>query len=191
MIEVPMFRLAILGMCVLLQACDAEKKPASSIAKNTAPSYEKVSWTILWDVQGLWGGTNLYLSKDGTAYVQIVEPPTIPYREGGLREQRFKLNLGKEEVDAFIQLLRKHDFLGIQIKDRPGGADEGRPTLLVRFSSGESKAVAKWSNDKHADFDAIYSWLLDFAKNTAPIKPIQEGRYDGKWSPDGFEIPKR
>jgi hypothetical protein len=184
-----MLRFAIIAICVFLQACEYGKED-SSTDKKSVPSYEKVTWVMLRDVQGLWGGRNLYLARDGTAYAQIVTPPRSPYREGGLDEQRFQLNLAKEEVDSFINLLNKHDFLGITIRSRPGVPDEGRPSLLVRFSSGEQKTVEKWANDKHADFDAIYSWLLSLTKNMAGMKPILDGRYDEKWSPENFEVPK-
>ena len=179
---------AVLGLCLLLPSCDTER---NSPSEQAIPSpYDTLVSVTLWDVQGLFGGQNLFLARDGTTYVQIVRPPKVLYPQGGLHEQRFRLSLNQAEVDAFLTLLKKNDFLGIQIPERFGIPDEARPTLQVRFSSGESRTVAKWGNDTHERFDALYTHLLDLAKKAAGMKPIYDGRWEEKWFPEGFGIPK-
>jgi hypothetical protein len=58
------------------------------------------------------------------------------------------------------ELVADRGFFKIEIPNRPGVPDEARPTITVRLADGTEKSVAKWANDKHADFDAIYKHLL-------------------------------
>jgi len=160
----------------------------SRSGENSRPRFEQVVSIMVLDVQGLGGGKALFLKKNGTTIVQVVTPPKTPYPEGGLTERRFQFALGMDEIAKAIDLLREHDFLGIKIKDHPGGVDEARPNIIVRFSTGEVKLVAKWANDVHPQFDPIYWGLLRITDRTLSMKPIKTGRYDERWLPEGFTL---
>lgn len=133
------------------------------------------------DVQGLEGGRNLYLSGDGGGVVQVVTP--VP---DGLRERRFAFSLDARAWDEFAKLIETHRFLEIRIPDRAGIPDEARPELALELWTGESGRASKWISDKHADFDAVYTWALARADAASKVPPSLEGNYDPEWRPDGF-----
>ena len=47
---------------------------------------------------------------------------------------------------------------------------------------GKERVAAKWDNVKNADFDPVYEWLTDLAKNVKG-EPVYTGKYDYKWRP--------
>ncbi len=127
--------------------------PASArIALPGAVGLERV---ILRDVQGLWGGRDLWLNGDGRLIVNIVDP-----RKRDKAASQYGLQLPGTQLADTAKLVAEHSFFKIEIPNRPGVPDEARPTITVRLTDGTEKTVAKWSNDKHADFDAIYKHLL-------------------------------
>lgn len=129
---------------------------AVRIAVPGAVGLERV---ILRDVQGLWGGRDLWLSGDGRLVVNVVDP-----RKGATAVSQYGLQLGGDQLADTAKLVAARDFFKIEIPGRPGVPDEARPTINVRLTDGTEKAVAKWANDKHADFDAIYHHLLSLCK---------------------------
>ena len=96
------------------------------------------------------------------------------------------VKLEKEKVQKVIQLLAKHDFLNIRVKERMGVPDEARPHISLYLAEKNPKTIAKWANDKHKDFDAIYQHLLNLAKEAAKAEPVKTGAYDHKWRPKRF-----
>ncbi len=109
---------------------------------------------ILDDVQALFGGQRIVIDRDGTAVIEKVAAG------GGVTERRQEVNVSK-----FAQLLIKVDFVTITLPKRTGVPDEARPTITVVNRNGRSHTVAKWINDTHARFDAIYEALLALVMN--------------------------
>lgn len=121
-------------------------------APKAKPDLQEV---VLRDVQGLWGGQDLSLRGNGRLIVTLVDP-----RKGDKAVSQYGLLLSQPRVAEVARLIAEHDFLKIEIPKRHGVPDEARPTITVRFADGTERTVAKWANDKHADFDAIYRHLL-------------------------------
>jgi hypothetical protein len=126
------------------------------------------------DVQGLYGGHDVWIAADGAAHVRKVDRGF---------EKRFT---GKVPIDDLQALLAKHDLRKIRIPDRPGVPDEARPAL-IRRTENDVVRVAKWAGQKDADFDAIYDWILKKAEEIAKSKALHDGRWDPAWKPDGFK----
>ncbi|HUT33438.1 MAG TPA: hypothetical protein VNE39_08175 [Planctomycetota bacterium] len=124
-------------------------------ARIAVPGADGLERVVLRDVQGLWGGRDLWLRGDGRLIVNVVDP-----RKGDKAVSQYGLQLPGDQVAATAKLVAERHFLKIEIPNRPGVPDEARPTITVRLTDGTEKTVAKWANDKHADFDALYKHLL-------------------------------
>ena len=66
-----MTRMALLGIATVIVLsgcifCNADPASAESL---------KINRLILHDVHGLWGGRNIFLSRDGLLWVQVVKTP--------------------------------------------------------------------------------------------------------------------
>jgi len=134
--------------------------------------FDKVS---LLDVQGLFGGRNVYVSADGVVIVQSVDR--------GMYERRFKGRLKPEQLLELSTALTRSGFFTLQIPDRLGVPDEARPTITVTLKSGASRSVARWANDKNAAFDVVYGLLKRFEKQHSSGSPARTGRYNHDWRP--------
>lgn len=176
----------LLGLvcCLVWFGCDSERPTVSDEDSSQAFATETVEIVILSDVQNLFGGRCLFLRGDGSGFCQIVAPDGE--HATGLREKRYRLQLPPRDMLNLSQLVRDHSFFGISIKERPGVPDEARPAIFVETSSGKSARVSKWANDRHDDFDAIYSWLLEQVTQSQDGNPVHQGEYDGNWRPVGF-----
>jgi len=158
----------LLGSEAVLSACGG---PSQAPAQDTP-----LELVILRDVQPLWGGRNIYLLGDGRLFVQIVAR--------GAQETRYALRVEPAKVEELASLLCEHRFMQIEIEDRPGMPDEARPEIEVTWQSGAHKAVAKWANDTHPDFDVIYAWLIELAESVADQIPVYVGPYEEDWRPE-------
>ena len=147
------------------------------------PPVDKLDQVILFDVQGLWGGTDLWVSADGTAVCRFAKPP----EKGGsyLQETRYSFRLSEEDRRLLLDLVNKHNFFTIKTKDRYGVPDEARPGIFIK-SGDKSHAVGKWSGDEHRDFDRIHRFLLEIAKSGRTGTQFGKGDYDWHWKPEGF-----
>jgi len=152
----------------MLNACNA---PGLTPAQGTV-----LKSVVLRDVQPLWGGRNVYLFGDGRLFVQTVAR--------GAQETRYALQVELAKVEELAELLRQHRFMQIEIKDRPGMPDEARQEIEVTWQSGAHKTVAKWANDTHPDFDAIYTWLTELAEDITDQTPVYVGPYEENWRPE-------
>ena len=153
----------------------------TSSARGAEPA--KFDRVVLLNVQGLFGGWNLWVSGDGTGWYKNVRVPKAG--ETGLVETVYRVKLSPEETTRLAELLRAHDVSAIRIMFRRGVPDEGRVTIYV--SAGGKEAVAdKWANDKNNDFDAIYAGLVKIADAAKGTEPVRTGAYDGRWTPEGF-----
>lgn len=138
---------------------------------------------VLLDVQGLWGGTNLWISGTGKAVCRYVRTPAKG--ESGLQETRHSLELSREQQASLRKLVNEHDFFNIKTVDRYGVPDESRPAIFIK-SGDRTHAVGKWANDKHTEFDPIYELLLKIAESGKSTPATYKGPYDSDWTPVGF-----
>lgn len=134
--------------------------------------YSTFDSVVLNDVQGLYGGHDFDLKRDGTWVMVEVTP------RKGLHARRFEGKASEADIAAFINLLQEHDFLSIRTSDRPGVPDEALPTITVSLTGHESVTKRKWARDKHPDFDAIYGWIMVRCRAAAAGKPVHEGAYE-------------
>jgi hypothetical protein len=134
---------------------------------------------VLYDVQGLWGGQDLWVGEDGRGYAQLI-------RKGGLPVRRYRVRLSPEEVAELERLLGVHDFMNLTTRRRPGVPDEARSVLCVWPQSGTPVCVAKWAGDKHPDFDAVYEAALGLLSELKDDQIVDSGPFDWGWHPPGF-----
>jgi hypothetical protein len=130
------------------------------------------------DVQGMWGGRNIFLSRDGTLWVQAVAR--------GLQEKRYKLTLSAEAINDLEKFLSEHRVEEIAIKDRPGVPGEGRPTIELTTTEGKVIQKVKWANDKNEQFDTVYKQLILLVPEDGRETPVFSGAFDHNWKPEGF-----
>ena len=159
--------IAFVGNGIVLSGCGTQIATPAQDA-----SLESV---VLRDVHPLWGGRNVYLFGDVRLFVQLVG-------RGG-QEARYALQVEPATVEELASLLREHHFMQIEIEERPGLPDEARPEIEVTWRSGAHKALAKWANDVHPDFDAIYARLIEFAEGVTDQTAVYVGPYDESWRP--------
>ena len=139
--------LILLSLSLALSAC-AMPGPVG----QDAPNFQKV---ILRDVQALRGGRVVTLESDGALDVRIVAP--------GGAETHATFLVSPAKASELSKLLEEHHFSEIEIEFRAPVPDEARPEIEVVWSSGRRTVVAKWANDVHPDFDAVYNWLLELS----------------------------
>ncbi len=147
------------------------------------PAANRGDQVILLDVQGLWGGTNLWISGDKAAISCFVERPQKG--ESGLREICYSFKLSDEQNATLAGLVSRYDFFSIHTADRYGAPDEARPVLWMK-SGGIIHAVAKWIHDKHPRFDPLYEDLLKIAQSGKTGTVVRKGAYDPNWKPEEF-----
>ncbi len=120
-------------------------------------------WTAarlaLQDVHGLWGGHTLDLHGTGLGWASVVDAAG--------HEQRHPVVLGSARAAALFDLLIAHDFLALTFPARPGVPDEARPVISVTNPAGETRAVAKWANDRSPRFEAVYQALRRLVREAA------------------------
>lgn len=138
---------------------------------------------VLFDVQGLWGGRDLWISADGKAICRVVKHPGGSAT--GLHEARYTCSVPSNELTSLAQKIADNDFFQLKTPDRYGVPDEARPVVFVK-SASRSRAVAKWANDAHPAFDAIYAALMRIVRLAEKGAPAKECPYDRDWTPPGF-----
>lgn len=165
-----------LGVALIMSGCT-----------QSEPEIEQLDQVILLDVQGLWGGQDLWISADGKAVCRFVTPPAE--NQSGLQETRHSFVMSTQQRASLLELVKKHSFFTIKTKDRHGVPDEARPSILI--SSGLcTHAVGKWAGDEHKDFDPIYRLLLSIAESGKREPETHRGAFDWDWKPDGFPESK-
>lgn len=119
------------------------------------------------DVQGLWGGRAILLEGAGRVVVRLIQPAML--------EHRYEFVLGEDERKGLLDLFVENDFLTIKPGERPGRADEARPTLILVNAAGESWRVAKWAGVKDERFDALYAAIAQLETYTQHLAPTYSG----------------
>jgi len=147
---------------------------------------DQIKRVVLYDIQGLYGGTAVYVSDTGITFIQIVRPED---GKDGLQEKRYIIKLKPGELEKLQKVIGENNFLKIKIKNRLGVPDEAHPIIEVIMKSGKSKKVWKWFNDVQPDFDAIYQYLGKIAEKVERYQLIHQGSFDYNWVPVGFTRP--
>ena len=153
-------------------------------ARCEAQGVRNFDQIVLLDVQGLWGGRDLWVAADGKAWVRYVAPPKKA-DQPGLQEEIYKFSITEDGMKTLLGLIREHHFFAIQIKERPGVPDESRPMIYVRSGERE-RTVAKWGSDKNPDFDPILQFLLKSAAEGKKGELLFSRALDRSWKPEGF-----
>ena len=130
----------------------------SDAAVGPVPNSSDFSRFMLRDVQGLYGGQNVYVAPDGTVHVQIVRAEES---QPELQERRYRFVLKDTQRLELKQLLVQHPPSRIRIPHHPGIPDQARPEITVIYPDGTAVTVAKWDDDRHPDFDALYESVMD------------------------------
>jgi hypothetical protein len=138
---------------------------------------------VLLDVQGLWGGADLWVSSDGRAVCRFVARPAEG--EAGLQESRYAFELSEDQQAALANQVRGHDFFSIRTESRMGMPDEARPCIYLH-AVDKARAVGKWIADPHKDFDPLYEQLKQIAESGRSGVPFHKGPYEPAWHPEGF-----
>ncbi len=151
--------------------------PHTEAADNLKKSFKEVH---LMDVQGLFGGHNLFIRNDGSLFLQVVR-----HSNRGLVDRRFKGKLEAEEIERLSLLMQSVDFENMSIPDRMGVPDEARPTIIV-FKENRIISKAKWANDFHEGFDKIYGFLKRIIRQQEETVPFFKGNFSRRFHPKGF-----
>jgi len=136
---------------------------------------------VLLDVQGLFGGRELWLDSDGSAWARVVGPPAPGQAQ--LPERLLAFTVPAPDMEELARRLAENDPAGMRIPDRPGVPDEARPIVCVQRGE-DLRAVAKWAGDAHAEFDAIYRFLIRLVGRAVEAGG-EEASWDGE-APPGF-----
>ena len=155
--------------------------PNMEAAGTSKKPFEEVH---LYDIQGLFGGQNLYIRNDGSLFVRVIRPS-----DTGLSERRFKGVLEAAEIVKLSHLMESVDFEHLSMSDRQGIPDEARPTIIL-FKENRIISKAKWANDFHEGFDEIYGFLNRIVRLQEKTAFYFEGRFDHHFHPQGFRKPE-
>ncbi len=156
----------------------ADPKDAPATAPAFSPGFEFVS---LHDVQGLWGGQNIWVAADGR----------IAWRWVGLTggaedwrvERHFEGRLSSDQIRTLSNTLRTHDLRTVRKATRDGHADEASPTIVLQ-TAAEPISAWKWDGDSRPTFDTIALTLRAMAINAfTDAEPSYEGKWDHTWAP--------
>lgn len=177
-------KLAILLMLALAAPLHAATPAANAGRQEGQAPMDAVATITLRDVHPLHGGQVVYLSADGSGYCQLV---THPSGTPALHEQRYRLALPADTLAALWQRLPAATLAAIPSSTRAALPGAARTRIAARLASGKVIDISRWAGDQQADFDAIYSRLLDIALQ-APSSGtlLTEGKFDPAWTPPGY-----
>ncbi len=170
-------------VAVLLVGCSGSDGERA----NHAGNFSKI---VLQDVQGLWGGRDLWLSEDGSGMCRVVDQSGDKANPGP-REKRYRIAMSPTEVGALRSVLGRWNFAAIESSSRPGIPDEACPRICL--DDGKKANVAyRWMGDvKKGDaFQEIYLALKKVVETAAAENPVHSGPLDWKWYPEGFPKPE-
>lgn len=122
------------------------------------------------DVQGLYGGRNMFISGSGEVVVEIVKPNPPK----SLLTHKYQFMLSDSEINRLINMFIEKDFLTIIVSNRKGIPDESKPEIKLKNANGEGHSVAIWAGDleENKRFADIYQELLMIEKRTENLKPL-------------------
>jgi hypothetical protein len=148
----------------------------------------EVQRVVLYDVRtsGM-GGSNLYLTREGEAWVQMVQPAAEYFDE-----QRYRFQLGDDQLERILRAVSEDDLAALAVRRRPAVPDGSNAVIGVTLSTGEQIMVRrKATSPPLPAFDRPYLLLKDAALNAPKTEPLYEGRFQWRWRPEGFEPQTR
>lgn len=128
----------------------------------------------LHDVQGLWGGREIYVRLNQVIVRQVSR---------GMQERRVVF-VDADAAQSLFQLCIENDFLTIEIEARPGLPDEARTTLVLMNNMGSEHTLAKWAGQKVERFDRLYKAILALEKKVELFPAIYAGPFVAEGTPD-------
>lgn len=161
----------------------------STGSSQAEPPTQKLKQMILLDVQGLFGGRELWVYPDGKAIARLVRVPQSEKTKSSFEETRYEFIFSQKQNTQLLYLIKKHHFFSMKTKDRYGVPDEARPIIYIK-SGSKTHSVGKWDNDQHKDFDPVYQYLLQIIQSAKSGKKTYDGDYDPSWQPKNFPSKK-
>jgi hypothetical protein len=144
----------------------------------------RIANAAIFDAHPLWGGDNVFMSGDGSIWVQQIRPPKTPNTV--VSERRYVGRLPVAEIQEFEDLIGQHNLLAIKIKERTGVPDEHRVGIVVKLTDGRKTSLFTWDSDLQQDFDPICGWLRARGRRVDSMTLAYEGLVDSSWKPPGF-----
>lgn len=143
--------------------------------KAVVARIEKVA---LIDVHPLHGGSDVWLSADGSWWSRRAS--SAP---GGFREERFRGQIPPEEARSLMEAIRLE---GHESPSGPFLPDEEHPVLWV-VSGGKVRSWMKRGSDPWPEFEATRKTLEALASRAeSKGESLGVRAYDPSWRPEGF-----
>lgn len=130
----------------------------------------------LYGVQGLYGGRNIWITKDSNITVQKVDVSGT--RNEGLVEELYQWQLSKEQLNELSNSIKKADIKNLKIPKRLGVPDEAYNLLYVRDAQGNTSTHFKWDDDLCFGFDLVYDLLIHIASDVQNHQAYSTGKYN-------------
>jgi hypothetical protein len=159
--------------------CTQDEEPLTYEAQN-------VDRILLYDVRTSGqGGYNVYVDKQGQAWVQVVEPAAAYFDE-----KQYSFRISDEELAALMNAASDPEFAKLAQRRSPARPDGSTSTIEITLDTGETVTIKR--NPQIGElqpFDATYELLRKAAEESPRTDPMYEGRFRWGWRPEGFEIP--
>lgn len=139
----------------------------------------------LQDIQGLWGGRDVYVYPNDTCLIRVVGEGNWLGR--GLREHRYRGTLPAGTVESLRKTPKDCHFASYREVRRNGVPDEARPRILWRREGLPVFSADKWDNHKSPRFDPLESALRGCVEVAKFTRTLYNGAYDADWTYPGFE----
>lgn len=142
----------------------------------------------LLDVQGLYGGRNIWITSDGQITFQKVSIPEKNSDQQHLIEKIYTWQLNSDEIANLNTIIANANLKNLEIPKRLGIPDEAHPIIFVRENDNEYH-VMKWANDMNERFDSVYMHLMKLSSTHKNIKEKTSGKYRGESPPTNVKFP--
>jgi hypothetical protein len=151
----------------------------SCVSPKAPPAIAAPLVFYLLDIQGLYGGQDVYVHADGTCLVRVI--PEAGRSGGGLREHRYVASLPTDKLNNLVRIAEDSRFASYRQGRLHGVPDEAYPFIYWRRGAASTIEAHKWAEEKDPRFDAIYTALLKCIKDARPLRTLYRGRYDYQW----------
>ncbi len=169
----------VLAALTLGPGCKQDEEPLSFKAEN-------VDRILLYDVRTSGqGGYNVYVDKQGQAWVQVVEPAAAYFGE-----KQYSFRISDEQLAALMNAASDPELAKLAQRRSPARPDGSTSTIEIALDTGETITIRR--NPEIGElqpFDATYEILRKAAEESPRTDPMYEGRFRWGWRPEGFEIP--
>ena len=125
------------------------------------------------DIQGLFGGRDIFISGFGKTIVYLIKPKGVG-ENLRLLVEKYEFSLSKSEVDELIEKFIENNFIKITPKRTGTGLpDEARPQIVLTNAKGEKYEIANGYSEENQEFDEIYNEFLLIEKKTENLTPTE------------------